>query len=154
MRKQIIDWVHAEFGGIGLDPCSDVTNPTRARGFMVQKAEAAAWHFAKELYFCSVLWCNPPYGTMLPKMVDRWIEARDWEHKLLLVPSRTDTRWFAELSDHADRILLIRGRLKFDDGDSPAPFPSLIAIKSSAVDFNRKVLDNAPFRFIEFLPMT
>ncbi len=72
---------------------------------------------------------NPPYGREIPK----WIEKGYQEHLkgktvVFLIPSRTDTRWWHNYIMKADEIRFIRGRLKFNDGDSPAPFPSAIVV--------------------------
>lgn len=72
---------------------------------------------------------NPPYGRELPK----WIEKAHTEWKkgknvVLLIPSRTDTRWWHEYCMKASEIRFIKGRLKFDDQKNSAPFPSAIVI--------------------------
>ena len=46
----------------------------------------------------------------------------------MLIPARTDTRWFHDYIYHKAEIRFIRGRLKFNDGKSPAPFPSMVVI--------------------------
>lgn len=75
----------------------------------------------------STVWCNPPYSNI-----------RDWakkcsEHKgtaVLLVPSRTDTKWFHDFcyARGGVEIRFIKGRLKFSNSDNSAPFPSMIVI--------------------------
>ena len=44
---------------------------------------------------------------------------------ILLIPARTDTKWFRKLYDSKCIIGLIQGRLKFNDSNS-APFPSML----------------------------
>lgn len=46
----------------------------------------------------------------------------------MLIPARTDTRWFHDYIYHKSEIRFIRGRLKFNDGKNPAPFPSMVVI--------------------------
>ena len=47
----------------------------------------------------------------------------------MLIPARTDTRYFHEFIYHKAReIRFIRGRLRFGDGKAPAPFPSMIVV--------------------------
>lgn len=73
-------------------------------------------------------WMNPPYG----RQIGSWIE-KAYETSLhgttvvCLLPSRTDTRWFHDYCVKGD-ITFIKGRLKFNDGKVPAPFPSMIVI--------------------------
>jgi hypothetical protein len=60
----------------------------------------------------------------------------------MLIPSRTDTKWFHEYILGKAEIRFIKGRLKFIDLDyqgkeedrkmSPAPFPSMLVIYAPA----------------------
>lgn len=70
------------------------------------------------------VFCNPPYGPTVGKWLERAIEA---EIAVFLLPARTDTRWFHEIVlPQADEIRFIRGRLKFGDAITGAPFPSMV----------------------------
>lgn len=46
----------------------------------------------------------------------------------MLIPARTDTRWFHDYIYGKAEIRFIKGRLKFGDGKSRAPFPSMLVI--------------------------
>ena len=46
----------------------------------------------------------------------------------MLIPARTDTRYFHEFILNRSEIRFIRGRLKFGDGKNSAPFPSMLVI--------------------------
>lgn len=84
---------------------------------------------------------NPPFGRELPKWIKKaWDEADNGTTVVLLIPSRTDTRWFhdyvarAQLEGHGE-IRFIRGRLRFKnpnkeewDSQSCAPFPSMVVV--------------------------
>ena len=72
---------------------------------------------------------NPPYGREIPKWTAKAVQ--EWKKGktiVMLVPSRTDTRWWHDHIMQADEIRFIKGRLCFDDCKSPAPFPSAIII--------------------------
>ena len=72
------------------------------------------------------VFCNPPYRRA---EMARWLEKR--REALLavyLVPSRTDTRWWHEHAMKAQEIRFIRGRLRFGDAKTGAPFPSAVLI--------------------------
>jgi len=72
-----------------------------------------------------IIFCNPPYDR-IRKFLDRWREA---EIAVYLVPSRTGTRWFHEVVlPHAAEIRFIKGRLKFGDAKTGAPFDSMVVI--------------------------
>lgn len=71
---------------------------------------------------------NPPYGREIAKWIDKALEEQG-KGKLvvMLVVSRTDTRWWHKLMRNAKEIRFISGRLKFD-GQNSAPFPSAVVI--------------------------
>jgi len=77
-------------------------------------------------------WCNPPYGRGLYN----WIAECDAQsHKadpcsvVALLPARTDTAvWRHHVWPTADAICFLYGRLKFDDGNGTAPFPSALVV--------------------------
>ena len=76
-----------------------------------------------------VCWCNPPYGKEIGKWVERAYRASLIDATVvMLVPSRTDTKWFHEFAYKKAEIRFIKGRLKFGDSTNSAPFPSMILI--------------------------
>lgn len=76
-----------------------------------------------------VCWCNPPYGRQIGKWVKRGLLS---SHKgatvVMLLPARTDTRWFHDYILNRSEVRFIRGRLKFGGGYDNAPFPSMVVI--------------------------
>ena len=76
----------------------------------------------------SPCYVNPPYSDILPWMDKAAAEASQGKTVVLLVPSRTDTRWWHEYAMRAAEIRFIRGRLKFGGAKTPAPFPSCVVI--------------------------
>lgn len=78
-----------------------------------------------------ICWMNPPYGREIGKWCQKAYEESQQEYNELvcgLLPSRTDTRWWHDYVMLAKEIIFLRGRLKFSQASSPAPFPSAIAI--------------------------
>lgn len=78
-----------------------------------------------------VCWCNPPYGREIGAWVRKVRLASDAGNTVvMLLPARTDTRWFHDYIYGAYRteIRFVRGRLKFGESRSGAPFPSMIVI--------------------------
>ena len=74
-----------------------------------------------------VVWCNPPYG----RNIGKWVKKASEEYQkgnviVMLLPARTDTKWFHDYIYCEHRVDFIKGRLKFNDGKNPAPFPSMI----------------------------
>lgn len=73
-----------------------------------------------------VVWCNPPYGREIGKWVKKC--AKHTNTAVMLLPARTDTRWFHDWIYGNAEIRFIRGRLKFGGGKNSAPFPSMIVV--------------------------
>src|SRR5215471_5179076 len=66
------------------------------------------------------VFCNPPYGPGIGKWLKRGVEA---DLAVYLIPARTDTRWFHEIClPLASEIRFLRGRLKFGNAITGAPF--------------------------------
>ena len=73
--------------------------------------------------------CNPPYGREIGKWTSKAVvEAEKGKTIVLLIPSRTDTRWWQNDIMKATEIRFIKGRLKFGNATNSAPFPSALAI--------------------------
>ena len=77
----------------------------------------------------NIVWCNPPYSN-----VKAWIRKCYYEgHKpttivVVLVFSRTDTKWWQNYVQHRCEVRFVKGRLKFNGSKSNAPFPSALCI--------------------------
>lgn len=74
-----------------------------------------------------VCWCNPPYGR---NVTGRWVEkaAQSCATTVMLLPARTDTKWFHDHIYGKAEVRFIRGRLKFGGCKDSAPFPSMVVI--------------------------
>ena len=77
----------------------------------------------------SSTFCNPPYGRVIgkwtAKAVSEWNKGKT---VVLLIPSRTDTKWWHRDIMQASEIRFIKGRLKFGSAITGAPFPSALAV--------------------------
>ena len=74
-------------------------------------------------------WCNPPYGREINKWVTKAsIESKSGSTVVMLLPARTDTKWFHEYIYNKAEIRFIRGRIKFGGHKNNAPFPSMVVI--------------------------
>ena len=72
---------------------------------------------------------NPPYSKIKDWVLQGYIHG---QHNnvvvVMLIPSRTDTRWWHDYVMKAHEIRFIKGRLKFSGHKNSAPFPSAIVI--------------------------
>lgn len=79
------------------------------------------------------VWCNPPYGRKIGDWVRKAYQSvvdQDAECVVMLLPARTDTRWFHDYCymNKFAQIRFVRGRLKFGGGQNAAPFPSMVVV--------------------------
>lgn len=76
----------------------------------------------------SPVFCNPPYSRIKDWVKKAYEESLLGKVVVLLIPSRTDTRWWHDYCMKASEIRFIKGRLKFGDSKNAAPFPSCIIV--------------------------
>jgi site-specific DNA-methyltransferase (adenine-specific) len=106
-----------------LDACADEFNKKIDRYFDESiNALIQEWD--------NITYCNPPYGRKIGLFVEKgYKEFLKGKTIVMLLPSRTDTRWFHEfILNKATEIRFIKGRLKFNDCGVGAPFPSIIVV--------------------------
>jgi phage N-6-adenine-methyltransferase len=113
------------------DPCTTPDNPLKVKIFFTKEQDGI-----KQVWRGNVF-INPPYGKDIFKWIIRArLHAADGNVVVMLLPARTDTRWFHELVWNLEydpikpEIRFIRGRLKFGGTAKPntAPFPSMLVI--------------------------
>lgn len=73
------------------------------------------------------MFINPPYSD-ISNWVDYALNNHRYfnKHIVLLIPSRTDTTYFHKLLNYGCELEFIKGRLKFGDFKTGAPFPSVL----------------------------
>lgn len=117
----LFDALDAEFG-FTLDPCSTHQN-AKCRHHFTRAEDGLRQDWGQEVVFM-----NPPYGrSVAPFMAKAYQSAQAGATVVCLVPARTDTRWWHRYAMKAE-IRLLRGRLKFGDAQTSAPFPSAIVV--------------------------
>lgn len=116
--QDFFDALNAEFH-FKIDVCALPTNAKCAIFYTPeQNGLAQEWK--------GVCWCNPPYGRQIGKWVEK--AANSSATVVMLLPARTDTRWFHQYIYGKDEIRFISGRLRFGGSKSSAPFPSMVCI--------------------------
>lgn len=115
--------IHKEFK-FTLDPCADERNAKCPR-FYTKSDDGLSKSWDREIVFC-----NPPYGREIRRWVKKASEAMGGV-VVMLIPARTDTKYFHEYIYHKAEIRFIKGRLKFGGHKNSAPFPSMLVIFTS-----------------------
>lgn len=115
--------VNKEFN-FNLDPCSTDENHKCDKYYTIKDDG-----LSKDWSGHNV-WCNPPYGRNIGKWVEKCYREGCMDNTLvvLLIPARTDTKYFHDYILHRAEIRFIPGRLKFGNSNNSAPFPSMLVI--------------------------
>lgn len=82
-------------------------------------------------------YCNPPYSRMKDWCKKAYEEYLKGKTVVMLIPSRTDTRYWHDYCMKATEIRFIKGRLKFQGAKHAAPFPSCIIIFKGEINENK-----------------
>ena len=121
--KVFFDLLQQKFGVFTLDPCATKENAKCAVFYTKDdNGLLKSWKGHK-------VFCNPPYSEN-----KTWIEKclresqQDDTEVILLIPSRTDTRYWYDYCMKAKEIYFVKGRLKFGNMKNTAPFPSAIIV--------------------------
>jgi phage N-6-adenine-methyltransferase len=133
----------AEFR-FGLDAACSAENAKAPVGFGPDHPNPAArdalvpcWsEAARAAGVPPVAFLNPPYSRCAEFVAKAATEAQKGCTVVLLIPSRTDTRyWHAHIWDRETHqpkpgveIRFVKGRLKFGAGKNSAPFPSVVIV--------------------------
>ena len=119
--QDLFDRLDAEFH-FTLDVCATHDNAKCGRYFTRE-------HDGLKQKWGGIVWCNPPYGKGIIQWVQKaYHEAENGVTTVMLLPARTDTKWFHDYVLPVAELRFIRGRLKFGEAANNAPFPSIICI--------------------------
>lgn len=126
--QSFFDTLNEEFA-FTLDPCADVFNH-KCKRYFTKEEDGLVQDWSGEVVFC-----NPPYGREIGKWVEkcfREVYQGKCVCAVMLIPARTDTKWFHKYINHKAEVRFIQGRLKFGDSKNPAPFPSMVVVFRNA----------------------
>ena len=121
--QDFFDRLDAEFG-FTLDPCASPEDAKCDLYYTIED-DGLAQDWGGEVVFM-----NPPYG----RDIKTWIKkAYDESRKkdtsvVMLIPARTDTKYWHDYVMKADEVYFVKGRLKFGDSENSAPFPSAVIV--------------------------
>lgn len=121
--QDFFDRLNEEFN-FNLDPCCTEENK-KCINYFTKESDGLKQSW--EGYKCFV---NPPYGREIGKWVKKAYEESKKENTLvvMLIPARTDTKYFHDFIYKKAEVRFIKGRLKFGESKNAAPFPSMVVI--------------------------
>jgi len=121
----LFDKLNREFN-FTIDLAADATN-AKCPVYYTSENDALklSWH--------GNCWLNPPYGAKQHKLSD-WVQKAFNEAQkpdctvVMLIPARTNTRWWHNYCMKAAEIRFINGRPKFGDAKHGLPQPLALVI--------------------------
>ncbi len=120
--------LHEEFGQFDLDAATREDNPMNAVSILTKEDDALAM---TSNWIGDIVYLNPPYGRIIKDFISKALfeyEKGNAKKIVMLLPSRTCTRWFHTIYQRSDvELRFIKGRLRYNDSDH-APFPSMLVI--------------------------
>jgi hypothetical protein len=130
---------------IDLDPCSNIGYPNIE----------ASHHYTKNENGLTKIWrgivyMNPPYGSDTKKWVRKMIDSYHQGYvseAIILLPARTETNYWYDLSAHVSMWCAIHNRIKFSSNSSSktkntGSFGSAIVLLSKNPITQKRFLDN------------
>lgn len=129
--QDLYDKLDEEFH-FNLDPCSTDKNHKCKNYFTIKDDGLSKYWFVEG---GARVFVNPPYGKEIKKWVKKCYEESKKEYVdviVMLIPARTETKYFHDYIYHKAEIRFIKGRIKFCIDGKPviwnAPFPSMVVI--------------------------
>lgn len=117
--QELFDRLNAKYQ-FTIDVCATPEN-AKCQRFYTKEDDGLSKDWSGER-----VWCNPPYGRVISEWVAKAYSVRDRALIVMLLPARTDTKWFHDYVTQIARVELIKGRLKFGGAKNSAPFPSML----------------------------
>ena len=120
--KDVFEGLNAEFH-FTLDPCA-TEQTAKCEKYYTAEQDGLKYSWGGQRVFC-----NPPYSK-----IRLWVQKCYQESLkpntvvVMLIPARTDTRYFHDYIYHRAEIRFIKGRIKFSNAKWNAPFPAMIVI--------------------------
>lgn len=117
--QDLFDKLNA-FYGFTLDACASPEN-AKCKKYYTKEQNSLVQDWDND-----TIWCNPPYGREIAKFVRKAYLCCSLV--VMLLPARTDTKWFHDYIYNKQTIYFLKGRLKFSNSKTSAPFPSMIVV--------------------------
>ena len=109
-----------------LDPCC-TKQTAKCKKFFTKEEDGLIQDWSKDIVFV-----NPPYGREIGKWVEKsYNETKKGAKVVMLIPSRTDTKWFHDFIYNKAEIRFLKGRIRFLQNKkelNAAPFPAMLII--------------------------
>lgn len=132
--QEFFNTLNRKFGPFDLDACASDDN-AKCDKYYTAEDNGLVQDWSGHTVFV-----NPPYGRGIEKWIAKAYNAtlEDPDLKVvMLIPARTDTRYWHDHVMRATELYFVKGRLKFGDSKNAAPFPSAVVVFSYQPRFAR-----------------
>lgn len=121
--QDFFDRLDAEFN-FTLDPCCAVETAKCKKFYTI------AEDGLKQSWEGETIYVNPPYGRAIADWVRKAYEESRKPNTtvVMLLPARTDTKWFHGYIYGKAEVRFVKGRLKFGGSQYNAPFPNMVVV--------------------------
>lgn len=121
--KQLDDEFH-----FNLDPCATDENH-KCEKYFTKADDGLSQDWGGFRVFC-----NPPYGRKIKDWIRKAYEESFKPETIvvLLVFAKTDTKWFHDYILHRAEVRFIKGRVRYGNSKTNAPYPSMVVVFRSA----------------------
>ena len=128
--QDFFDKLSWRFGKFDLDPCASPCN-TKCANFFTEAEDGLTKDWGGFTSFV-----NPPYGRGIDKWIQKGFEESQKENTkvVMLIPARTDTKYWHKFVMKASEVYFVKGRLKFGNSKNSAPFPSAVVVFDSCTE--------------------
>ena len=123
--QDFFDKLNWRFGPFNLDPCASPDNAKHTT-YYTEADNGLAQDWTGHTVFV-----NPPYGRGIEQWIRKGYESAEASEDTkvgMLIPARTDTKYWHDYVMKAEYVYFVKGRLKFGDSDNSAPFPSAVVV--------------------------
>lgn len=117
-----------------LDPAPPIdVNPYMMKSYCPERFNGLQidWQY-KNVYV------NPPYGREISKWTKKFKDEfykGNFENGIMLVPGRLGSKWFQDITHDSSCWCALNGRLTFVGAPSSAPFPSVLVLYTTSIEF-------------------
>ena len=132
--QDFFDELNIEFG-FTLDPCSTPENRKCDKHYTIAD-DGLSKDWSKDIVFM-----NPPYGGNTGTWIKKaYEESKKGSTVVCLIVSSTDrSYWHDYVFPYAAQIRFVRGRLKFNDVSTTAPFASAVVIFTEKIKYSQRI---------------
>lgn len=130
---ELFKHLEERFGTFTLDPACEEHNKKCIK-YYTKEQNGLLQDWTMENVFI-----NPPYG----RQIGSWVKKAYEECQIslntkvvMLLPARTDTKWFHDYCAKSHKVFFVSGRIAFKGATSNAPFPSMIVVFDSRKNKN------------------